>query len=133
MLERLMALFVGLLGLDRGHSELGVVEIALRTVAVYVFTLAIVRLGSKRLLAKASALDVIVAIMLGASMSRATTGSGLLSPTLVTATLPIGLRWLFAVPAYHTDWLGSLVKGQRVLLTKDGHVAHEGVRRGSIT
>src|SRR5690349_18199381 len=133
MLERLMALFVGLLGLDRGHSELGVVEIALRTVAVYVFTLAIVRLGSKRLLAKATAFDVIVAIMLGSIMSRAINGSGLLFPTLVAGTILIGLHWLFAVLAYHTDWLGSLVKGQRVLLIKDGHVAHEGVRRGSIT
>ena len=34
---------------------------ALRTIVIYVFTLAIVRLGSRRLLSKPSAFDVIVA------------------------------------------------------------------------
>jgi uncharacterized membrane protein YcaP (DUF421 family) len=133
MQESLAAVLVGLLGFGREGSELGAVEMTLRTVIVYVFTLVIVRLGSKRLLAKATAFDVIVAIMLGSVMSRAINGSGSFFPTLVAGTVLIGIHWLFALLAFHTDWLGALIKGRRVLLIKDGHVEHAGVRRGSIT
>src|SRR5690348_4597279 len=48
MLESLAASFVAVLGLDREPGELGAVWMALRTITVYLFTLLIVRLGSKR-------------------------------------------------------------------------------------
>jgi uncharacterized membrane protein YcaP (DUF421 family) len=133
MLESLSVLLAALLGLDREPGELSAVEMTLRTVVVYLFTLAIVRLGSKRLLAKATAFDVIVAIMLGSIMSRAINGSGSFFPTLLAGTALLTLHWFFAVLAFHTDWLGSLIKGQRVLLIRDGHVEYEGMRRGSIS
>jgi uncharacterized membrane protein YcaP (DUF421 family) len=133
MLESLSVLLAALLGLDREPGELSAVEMTLRTVVVYLFTLAIVRLGSKRLLAKATAFDVIVAIMLGSIMSRAINGSGSFFPTLLAGIALLTLHWLFAVLAFHTDWLGSLIKGQRVLLIRDGHVEYEGMRRGSIS
>ena len=56
---------------------------ALRTVVIYVFTLAIVRLGSRRLLSKPSAFDVIVAIMVGSIMSRAINGTAPFVPTML--------------------------------------------------
>ena len=57
----------------------------------------------------------------------------LIFATLVAGTVLLGLHWLLAVVAFHTDWLGSLVKGHRILLIEDGRVNHEGMRRGSIT
>jgi uncharacterized membrane protein YcaP (DUF421 family) len=45
----------------------------------------------------------------------------------------LGLHWLFALLAYHTSWFGTLVKGERVLLIKDGEIQPAGMRRGSIT
>lgn len=125
--------FQGLLGLGSDPSDVGVVQMLLRALLVYVFTLAIVRIGSQRLLAKASIFDVIVAIMLGSIMSRAINGSAPLLPTLVTGLGLLGVHWLLAIVAFHTDWLGSLVKGDRILLIKDGRIQHEGMRQASIT
>ena len=102
---------------------------ALRTLLIYVFTLAIVRLGSKRFLSEASAFDVIVAIMLGSVMSRAINGSAPFFPTLVAGVVLLGLHWLFATLAFHTDWFGSLVKGNPVLLVRDGEIRWDGMRR----
>lgn len=133
MLEALAASVVALLGLGREAGELDAMAMTLRTVAVYLFTLGIVRLGSKRLLAKASAFDVIVAIMLGSIMSRAINGSGAFFPTLLAGSVLLVMHWLFAVLAFRTDWFGPFVKGQRVLLIKDGHVNNDGLRRASIT
>jgi uncharacterized membrane protein YcaP (DUF421 family) len=123
----------GLLGQGSAPIDVGVVQMLLRTVLVYAFTLAIVRVGSQRLLAKASIFDVIVAIMLGSIMSRAINGSAPLVPTLLAGVGLLAVHWLLAVAAYHTDWLGSLVKGDRILLIKDGKIQQEGMRRASIT
>ena len=122
-----------LLGLEKDISDVTAAQMALRTVVVYAVTLIIVRLGSKRLLSKASAFDFIVSIMLGSIMSRAINGSAPLFPTLVAGVLLLGIHWLFALLAFNTDWFGSMVKGRRVLLIKDGQVQQEGVRRASIT
>ncbi len=127
--EQIQALFG--LGLDAG--DMNPVQIVLRTVLVYVSTLIIVRLGSKRFLAEATAFDVIVGIMLGSVMSRAISGSAPFFPTLLAGIALLGLHWLFGVVAYHTSWFGAWIKGERVLLIKDGEIQRDGMRRSSIT
>lgn len=133
MLQALWEQVRTLLGLGHDIGNVGAGQMALRTIVIYGLTLAIVRLGSKRILAKASAFDVIVAIMLGSIMSRAINGSSPFFPTMLSGMVLLGMHWFFAVLAFHTGWMGSLVKGDRVLLIKDGAIQHHGMRRESIT
>lgn len=133
MLETLWEQFQTSLGLGTDVSDVGAVQMALRTIVIYAVTLILVRLGSKRFLSEASAFDVIVSIMLGSIMSRAINGSAPFIPTLLAGTILLGLHWLFAIIAYRTDWFGSLVKGREVLLIKDGEIQQSGMRRASIT
>ena len=106
---------------------------AVRTVAVYLFALAAVRLGSKRFLSQASAFDVIVAIMLGSIMSRAVTGAAALWPALLSGALLIAVHWLLAALAYRLDWLGPLVKGRPTLLLRDGQLDREAMRHSGVS
>lgn len=114
-------------------EELEALATALRTLIIYVLTLAIVRLASRRFMARASAFDLIVAIMLGSIMSRAINGSAPVLPTLLGGGVLLGMHWLFAVIAFHTDWLGPIVKGDRILLIEDGAVQRQGLRRAHLT
>ena len=75
-----------LLGLGRDVGDVGAVQMALRTICIYAFSLVIVRLGSKRFLSQATAFDVIVGIMLGSVMSRAINGSAPFFPTLLAGS-----------------------------------------------
>jgi uncharacterized membrane protein YcaP (DUF421 family) len=125
--------FQALFGLGAYAETAGAVSIALRVGLVYAAALVLVRLGSKRFLSEATAFDVIVAIMLGSVMSRALDGAAPFGPTMLVAAVLIGLHWLFSVLAYHTSWFGTLVKGEPVLLIRDGEVQRPGMRRGSIT
>lgn len=68
-------MFEDLLGLGLDVADVSPLQMALRTVLIYTATLAIVRVGSKRFLSRATAFDAIVAIMLGSIMSRAINGS----------------------------------------------------------
>jgi uncharacterized membrane protein YcaP (DUF421 family) len=133
MLQGVWEHFQALFGLGDYAAHAGAVQIALRTVLVYVSTLAIVRLGSKRFLSKATAFDVIVAIMLGSIMSRAVDAASPFFPTVLVAGTMLALHWLLGVLAYRVGWFGSLVKGTRTLLIKDGQIQWKGMRQRSIT
>jgi len=122
-----------LLGLGADVADVNALQMALRTVLVYPITLLLVRFGSKRFLSEATAFDVIVAIMLGSVLSRAINGSAPFVPTLLAGAVLLALHWLLAQIAYRTDWFGSLVKGEPVLLIENGEVQRDGMRRGSIT
>lgn len=108
-------------------------SMALRTVIVYAFTLAIVRLGSRRLLSKPSAFDVIVAIMVGSIMSRAINGGAPFVPTLAAGVILLLIHWAFAALAFRVHWISATVKGKRIPLVRDGKALREGLRRANIT
>ncbi len=133
MLQPVLDQLQTLLALGRDVANVGALPMALRTIIIYAFTLAIVRLGSKRFLGQASAFDTIVGIMIGSVMSRAINGSAPFVPTLVAGAVFIGMHWLLAVLAFHIHWFGPFVKGNPVLLIKDGQVQEQGMRRGGIT
>ena len=108
-------------------------SMALRTVIVYALALMLVRLGSRRLLSKPSAFDVIVAIMVGSIMSRAINGGAPVVPTLVAGAILLLLHWAFAAAAFHVHWISATVKGTRIPLIRDGKILKEGMRRAYIT
>jgi uncharacterized membrane protein YcaP (DUF421 family) len=122
-----------LLGLGLDIAEVDPVQMGLRTILIYAATLAIVRVGSKRFLSQATAFDAIVAIMLGSIMSRAINGSAPFLPTLAAGVILIGLHWLIAAIAYSSDWFGTLVKGEAILLIKDGTIQKKGMRQTSVS
>src|SRR5688572_31750908 len=101
MLQALWNQFQILLGLELNVGDVNALQMALRTIIIYAFTLAIVRLGSKRFLGKPSAFDTTVAIMLGSIMSRAINGSAPLAPTLASGVVLIGLHWLLVRSEEH--------------------------------
>lgn len=133
MLQAVWEQFQSLLGLKLDVSDVNAVQMAFRTIIIYAFTLVIIRVGSKRFLGQATAFDTIVGIMLGSVMSRAINGSAPFLPTLVAGVVLIGMHWLLAVLAFHIDWFGPFVKGNPVLLIKDGQVQEQGILRGGIT
>ncbi|MBB5234646.1 DUF421 domain-containing protein [Deinococcus budaensis] len=117
---------------DRSVSDVGGFEMALRTILIYLFSLFLVRIGSKRFLNQASAFDVIIGIMLGSVMSRAINSSAPLFPTLGAGLVLIGLHALLVRLAYRSGWFGPLVKGNPVLLIKDGQLQMEGLRETGV-
>lgn len=133
MFQAIVGFLDALLGIGREASDLVAGQMAVRALIVFSFTLVIVRLGSKRLLGKGTVFDFIVAIMLGSVMSRAITGSSPFFATVAAGTILVALRWLLGVLAYHIDWFGPVVKGNPVLLIKDGSIQWQGMRETSVT
>jgi uncharacterized membrane protein YcaP (DUF421 family) len=133
MLQAVWEQIQTLLGLGLDVGDVNALQMALRTLLIYVFSLMLVRLGSKRFLSQATAFDFIVSIMLGSVMSRAINGSAPFLPTLAAGVVLIALHTFFAWVAFRTDWFGSIIKGNPVLLVKDGKVQQEGVRQSGLS
>lgn len=133
MLQAVLDQIQALLGLGLDVSDVNAFQMTLRTIIIYAFTLALVRLGSKRFLAEATAFDVIVGIMLGSVMSRAINGSAPFLPTLASGLVFVGVHWLLGVLSYHIDWFGPIVKGNPVMLIKDGDVLQEGMKKAGLS
>jgi uncharacterized membrane protein YcaP (DUF421 family) len=133
MVEALRDQIQSFLGVGAGAEHVAAAQTGLRTVLVYALTLALVRIANKRFLSEATAFDVVVAIMLGSIMSKAVDGSTPLHLALLAGAVLLGMHWVFGVLAFHTDWFGPLVKGERVLLIKDGEIQEEGMRRANVT
>lgn len=120
-----------LLGL--GSDTLSLWQMALRALAVYLVAIAMVRLGDKRFFGKHTALDVVLGFMLGSILSRAITGNSPFFPTLGAALVLVILHWAFAAIAFRWSRFGTLVKGQKRQLVRDGQIRWDQMKAGQIS
>src|SRR5438552_16619657 len=96
-----MEVFEKLLGLGVEPRHLGILQVSLRALIIFIAALIIVRLGAKRFLARKTAFDFILAFILGSMLSRAINGSAPLLPTLVGALVLVLFHRLIAIVAFH--------------------------------
>lgn len=93
-----------------------------RAALIFTYGLLLVRISGRRTFGKWSALDIVVSIILGSSLSRALTGGAPLGGTLVACTVLLLLHWLAAQAAARSPRLASLLEGRPVVIVQDGAV-----------
>lgn len=93
-----------------------------RAVLIFAYGLLLMRLSGRRTFGKWSALDIIVSIMLGSSLSRALTGSAPLLGTMAASAVLVLLHWLLAQGAARSSVLARLVEGTAIDLGRGGRL-----------
>ncbi len=121
------------LGFGLEPKELTFVQVALRGIIVFAALLVMARLGNRRFLSRLSAFDAVLGFILASMLARAVNGSAAFFPTLGSGFVLVGLHRLLGIIAFHSDWLGSLVKGQSEILVQDGKPDLSSMRRHSIS
>jgi uncharacterized membrane protein YcaP (DUF421 family) len=131
MLETFAALLDQALGL---HAEkLNLYQMILRTLIVYVYIVAVVRIGDRRFFGKHAVFDGVLAIVLGSVISRAINGQALFFPTLGATAFLVALHWLTAFIAFHHKGFQRLVEDDAIVLLKDGVIQWDEMQHGKIT
>ena len=120
-------------GGDLPDRPLALYQVAARAIVICVGGIVMVRLGKSRLISRTSAIDVLVAFLLGSLLSRGITGSASISGTLVACAVVIALHWLLTLIAFYDHRFGNLVKGHANPLIKDGVVIWENMRKSHIS
>ena len=108
-------------------------QMSLRAVIVLVYGLAAIRLLGRRAFGRQSPLDIVIAIVIGSSLSRALTGNAKLIDTLVATTVFLLLYWALDHLAARWPVLGRVVKGRPIPLIENGRIRGAEMRASAVT
>src|SRR5215475_14683904 len=91
-----------LLGIGTEPRNLTFLQVAIRGVIVFIATLIMVRLGSKRSLAEKTAFDAVFIVIIGSMLARAINGSEAFFPTLGAGFVLVLLHRILGFAAYYS-------------------------------
>ncbi len=121
------------LGLHVDARDLTAIQISSRAVIIFIITLVMIRFGHKRSLARKTAFDSVLIVLLAAILSRAINGSAPFFPTIAGAFVLVVLHRLMAWSAYHSHVFGGLVKGSDDVIVEQGKLLPNQMRRNKVT
>ena len=115
---------------DLFHLEISVAEKVVRTIAVYLIVLVLLRVAGKRALAQLTAFDLVVLLLLSNVVQNAIIGpdNSLLGGAIGAAVL-LGANYALVSGAVHWPWL----QGREQPLVTDGQVDADALKREHLT
>ncbi len=121
------------LGLGAEPQTLNFMQISLRGIIVFIFTLVMVRISARRSLARRTVFDSVFLVILASVLARAINGSAELLPTIGGGFAMVGFHRLLAWIAFYSHGFGNLIKGADEILIRDGELVHRKLRNNHIT
>jgi uncharacterized membrane protein YcaP (DUF421 family) len=131
MIEQLTSWISAAFGLN--SDSINAYQMAARAAVIFLVALALVRVGEKRFIGKNTAFDVVLGVMLGSLLSTAVTDSSSFFNIMVAGAVFVFLHWLLAVISFHSDAVGSVLKGRDRQLIKDGEIDWDEMRESHVT
>jgi|SRR6185436_16247191 len=126
-----MELFNNILGLDA--EKLEAYQMAARAVIIFFISLLLLRIAGIRTLSKQSAFDTLTSLMLGAIMGRAVVANQSFFGSILAALVLMLLHRLMAWITFHNKKAGGIIKGESLLLMKDGKKQLKNLSKEHIT
>ena len=112
----------------------GIPEIVLRTMAVYLFLLAGVRLSGKREMGQLMPFELVLLLVLSNAVQNAMVGTNSsLTGGLVAATVLLALAWGLNLLSLRHPGLRRMLVGSPTLLIAHGQVQHRNLERERLT
>ena len=114
-------------------KELDALQMAARTVAVFFLALVFIRISGRRSFGQRSPFDYVVAILLGATMSRVIVGASPAVPTLVASLVMVVIHRALAWACVRSRRLESLAVGVEREVFRDGQFNRKQMSAALIT
>ena len=128
-------------------KDLNCLQMSCRGIVVFFIALALIRISGRRSFGLRTPLDNIIAILLGAILSRAIVGASAFVPVVITCFVIVLMHRLLGWLVVKHKRFGSLVEAKHILLYEDGHFikanlqkalareedAMQGVRKSGLT
>jgi len=115
------------------HGPITWWQMTLRGVLTFLYGLALVRLAGLRSLSRQTALDVMLAILIGSNLSRALTQGAPYFPTLAATAGITALYWASIHLAQRYDFVGRVLKGCAIVLARDGRADPSAMRSTGVS
>lgn len=109
-------------------------NIVLRSVAVYLFILLAIRLFGKKELAQLSIIDLVFILLISNAVQNAMVGSdSSLLGSLVAALALFAINYIFNMILFKSRKVSEFIQGKAVLLIYEGHLIPENLKSADIT
>jgi uncharacterized membrane protein YcaP (DUF421 family) len=106
-------------------TDLTPFQMGMRAVVVFSICLLLIRLSGRRSFGMKTALDNVIAILLGAILSRAVVGASPFFSTIAASVVLVLMHRFLAWVAVYNDTLGKAIKGEaRILFEQDKFIEH---------
>ncbi|WP_324675507.1 DUF421 domain-containing protein [Hymenobacter sp. GOD-10R] len=128
-----VAWFSNLLELHAGPHTISVLAMCLRAFIIFFVSLGLLRLVGTRAFGSNTPFDVVIKIILGAVLSRAIVAASPFFGTLLASTVLVVLHRVLALAAYHSDFVGRLIKGEPRVLAQGGQLFHDQLRKTDLS
>lgn len=109
-------------------------NMGLRAIVIYLVAWLMLRVvGDRRFVGKYAAIDVILSITLGATLSRGINGSAAFFPTLAGGVTLVVVHWLFSAITFHLPQLEPWIKGHPRTLVQNGERHSAALQKSHLT
>jgi uncharacterized membrane protein YcaP (DUF421 family) len=125
-----MALIEFLFGSD---PDLDPLQMAMRAIAVSIFTIALIRVAGRRAFGQHRPFDACLAVLLGAVLSRAVVAASPFWPTMAAGLAIVVVHRLLALACRRWPAVDDLVSGDLRELVRDGRRDEEQMRKALVT
>src|SRR5437667_10903308 len=112
------------IGLGAEPQTLTFVQISLRGIIVFIFTLLMVRISARRSLARRTVFDSVFLVILASVLARAINGSADLLPTVGGGFAMVAFHRMLAWIAFYSHSFGILFTGTDAVLIRHGESVH---------
>ena len=114
-------------------SDLTALQMSCRAIVTFFVAVILVRISVRRSFSMRSAFDNIIALLLGAVLSRIVYGASPFLPTVSACLVISVLHRLVALLSVTNHNLGHLFKGEKIILFQDGKVVKKNLRRSLLS
>jgi len=115
------------------EHDISLAQECARAILIFFYGFLLLRLSGRRTFAEWSALDIILSVFIGSSLSRVLTGSAPMLGTLAAAAVLTALHVLVGYLVASNKTLSRLIEGDPVELAVDGRIDHRARRRTMIS
>jgi uncharacterized membrane protein YcaP (DUF421 family) len=126
-MDSLLRQFVG------AGTELTVLQMSVRSAAVFVIALLLLRVSGRRSFGQHSPFDSCTTVLLGAVLSRAVVGASPFWPTVAAAAALVAMHRLIGHACVRWSWFETFVSGSERVLVNDGNRDATQMRKALIT
>jgi uncharacterized membrane protein YcaP (DUF421 family) len=113
-------------------KDLNSLQMAARAIVIFFIALLLIRLSGRRSFGLHTPLDNIIAIMLGAILSRAVVGASDFWGVILTCTVVVLLHRVLSLLTIRNKKLSRLIEGHKILVFSDGKFIRENMEKALV-
>jgi uncharacterized membrane protein YcaP (DUF421 family) len=128
MIDQLKHLGETVLGLGEKPTDLTILQTSCRAAVIFFAALLMLRLAHKRFFAQKNSVDVLLALILASTISRAINGSAPFFGTIAAGFVMVLMHNALTRLAFKSKAVGNFSKGRAFVLVQDGRIDEEALR-----